>query len=633
MSTDRPEFVSLADFYAWLDDHVEDLRDISEGSDLLKPLAEQFKAADKKAELSEAWWEMNAFDAVLKDGILHWQFSGTNDKGDTVVYPDLEKLEAAAFDHFGARLLTVTHPVLKARYAHLLWQGPTKNSQYAQDAVDAYLLAIPIIERALTDHGRTGNGHELIAVVKASFLLAVQCKFDLARPKSELFRLLKDYDPKSPSWFRLRHDLIALILDSKRNFTESELRSIPPFCLATAEHYKNTNIHNAITMYELGESADKKLGLVTAERRDTSAWYLLIAQAFEELMIRRGNESMAAGHFCEEALRYYRKAKVSEKVQELEKKREEFAKKIQLQTVETKVDLTEHLEWCKAIGRELATKEIDEIVGRLVVDTGLLPDPDDVSTTAKESLKNHPLTSLMNSTVMDSRGHVVQHIVTPEQKERREFLNLYDSYIRRDKLHLIHEVICACFSSGKLNCESLFNALEQKSWYCQPVSYIVAEKVIEYRWIDLLQPGLRAYEAVLRDYLEGKPEPSELVLVIDSLTVKFEGIVRDLCKLNGVITTFDKPEESSGLMVTYEKDINRLLREPIFEQLLGKTEIEFLKYLLVEKSGINLRHKIAHCLMTRSAYDLGKAHLLFLGIMRLSRFRLKDGDSSESIKV
>jgi hypothetical protein len=620
MSGNSTQFVNLADFYDWLDAKVGDLRDISEASDLLKPLADRFKANDMKAELNEAWWEMNAFDSVLKDGTLTWQFSGTNDNGDTVVYPDLNKLDMAAFEHYRERFCAVSHPLLKARYAHLLWQGPTKNSKYAQAAADAYMGNIPLIEQTLRDTKRPLTGQQLIAAMKAAFLLSAQCKLDLAGSKSQLFRLVSNYDPEDQLCYTLRHDLLALVLENWKNFTESELDPIPALCLSTADRCKEKNVHNAIAMYELGELADKKLNWVTAE------WSLLTAQAFESLMARRESESVSAGHFCEEALKYYRKAKVQRKVQELERKREEFAATTPLHAVETRVDLSEHVKWCKTVGRELAEKGVDEIFGRLAVDAGLLPDPDEVLTIAMESLKSQTLTKLLSSTLMDSRGHVVQHIETPEQKERREFLILYGRFIRMGKLHLIHELICACYSSGKLTTESLVKEMERKSWYCQPVNFVVAGRVLEYHWIDLLRPGLRSYEAVLRDYLAGRPEHPELVLVIDSLTIKFEGIVRDLCRLNGVVTTFDKPEEGSGKMVTHEKDINRLLREPVIEQLMGKTEVEFLKYLLVEKSGMNLRHEIAHCLMPREAYDLGKAHLLFLGIMRLSRFRLKEAE-------
>jgi len=336
---------------------------------------------------------------------------------------------------------------------------------------------------------------------------------------------------------------------------------------------------------------------------------------------------MSAGHFCEQALAYYRKAKNNQKVQELEKKREQFAKIIQPQSVGTQVDLTEHIKWCKQVAAEIAEKPVDQIVATLAVDQGLLPDVDDIKRLAKESLQNHPLLALAPETMLDDRRHVVQHVVTPDEKERAGILRLFDFFLRMDRLYLVSEVIFAAFNAGKLTKQSVTKFLREHSWLGRKLRLeVAADDMREYTWIDLLQPGFEAYFEALRTYTEGKEPPHALVLAIDSLTVKFEGLLRDLCRFQGVTTTFDKPEsrDKPDRIVTHEKDITQLLREPVLENLLSSADLLFLKYLLVEHIGMNLRHKVAHCLLSFGNYDLGTAHLVFLGIMRLSKFDVKE---------
>jgi hypothetical protein len=67
-----------------------------------------------------------------------------------------------------------------------------------------------------------------------------------------------------------------------------------------------------------------------------------------------------------------------------------------------------------------------------------------------------------------------------------------------------------------------------------------------------------------------------------------------------------------------------LLREPVLENLLSSTDLLLLKFLLVEHIGINLLHKVAHCLLNFGNYDLGTAHLVFLGILHFSKFDVKE---------
>jgi hypothetical protein len=56
----------------------------------------------------------------------------------------------------------------------------------------------------------------------------------------------------------------------------------------------------------------------------------------------------------------------------------------------------------------------------------------------------------------------------------------------------------------------------------------------------------------------------------------------------------------------------------------------FFKFVLVEKAGLNLRHKIAHCLIDYSEYNVTYMHLLLLVLFRLGRYDfVKAGEAVE----
>jgi len=79
-----------------------------------------------------------------------------------------------------------------------------------------------------------------------------------------------------------------------------------------------------------------------------------------------------------------------------------------------------------------------------------------------------------------------------------------------------------------------------------------------------------------------------------------------------------------------EKDINWLLREDPIKKLFDEDDLLFFKFVLVEKAGLNLRHKIAHCLIDYSEYNITYMHLLLLVLFRLGRYDfVKVGETVE----
>ena len=103
------------------------------------------------------------------------------------------------------------------------------------------------------------------------------------------------------------------------------------------------------------------------------------------------------------------------------------------------------------------------------------------------------------------------------------------------------------------------------------------------------------------------------------MTLKLEGILRELLRLNGVNVFVNKHDRKQRI-VTRMKTLDELLREPRMSELFSEDDIQFLKYLLIESSGMNLRHQVAHCLLNYELYHPFIAHLLLLALLRLANF-------------
>ena len=159
------------------------------------------------------------------------------------------------------------------------------------------------------------------------------------------------------------------------------------------------------------------------------------------------------------------------------------------------------------------------------------------------------------------------------------------------------------------------------SWFSTNISkQLPNEKILEYNWLSLLAPSLNEYFLEIDYFLYSGNYPN-MILAIDSLTLKLEGLIRDFCRLIDIPTCTLRSDKAGNIVE--EKNINALLHESKLEQFLGKNDLLFLKFLLIEKGGYYLRHKIAHSLMTYSEYGMDHMHLLILALLRLGKYNFK----------
>jgi len=128
--------------------------------------------------------------------------------------------------------------------------------------------------------------------------------------------------------------------------------------------------------------------------------------------------------------------------------------------------------------------------------------------------------------------------------------------------------------------------------------------------------------------LEGHEPDEPPITAIDSLTLKFEGLVRDLAQLNGILTHNDT-KDKAGRTVTREKDLSQLLFDPRIAGLFTADDLLFFRFLFVEHSGFTLRHRVAHSLMLIEDYNFGILQLVFIAVMRLAKYPIKS-DSDDS---
>ena len=613
----------LDSLYAQLEEKVTEYKHLHDISLLFQQVRDEMHIQQKTDEERKAQWEIDIFNFTIEDDTVKPLFVQTNKEGKEVVYPSLTNFDENTYSYIIKRIESTKNPLLVARYSHILWLSPKKQLVYAQSAIDAYLQLIILYERKDKEHPNEQFGLDIIKALGNAVVIALKIKDSerLEKLKSEIRRLVFGFNPDSSWSFALRTTLIEIMLDKKQLFVKDDFKGINELLFSTSSTLPDK--HQVITQLELGEKVDLKLETTSHN------WKLLIAQAYEGMMQAFIKEPIVATAFCVDALRFYREIADTKKVEELEKIYSELKGKEELKEIKLEVDLTEHNKKCKATAKRVVQHTPEQILSYLIYSGNLFPKKTEVEEVTKAILKEYGLLGVIPTQVMDERGHTVQHFEAEEEIFYFRTLSQYQLTLESLYLPLIHEIIVQAINENKLSF-SLLGGYLAKTWLGKELEKTIQGEKIKYNWLSLIMPSLLDFFNQL-DYALSSTSTPNFVECIDSLTLKVEGIVRDLCYFND-ITTFYQDKDNKKRVIYMERDLNALLHDPKISQLFDEDELFFFRFVLVEKAGYNLRHKVAHSLMNWWDYQVKFAHLLFLILLRLSRFKLEDARASEEKK-
>jgi len=599
-------------------------------SELYQNLRDQMRDQGDNETAQLAQYEMDAFNLMSSDGQLGPQFHLKDQDGQDVYAPDITKFSTEQLDYYEMRLKKADSQRLAARYAHILWQSPKKRQQYANTAVKAYLAQLPQFEtqaKSSTDDSLTTPPYGLMVVecVECALHLTVASQTDVQPALDEVWRLLNGTLSGTQFKHTIIDDLIALLLKNRKRLEDQGLDKLGAICQVAADQLKDSSdFHGAIRINELGQKVDQ------VTRQTTADWNRRIAACYETLMDQREKSPIVASTWCQHAIDYYRAAGDHVKEEELTRKREQLGGDIVFQTVSTTIDQTDHIARCEKIGKELAELSTDELLECIAADPKLLPLKEDMELCANETAKNATLLSLIAETVMDDRMHVAEHVSTPDEKLKRGILEAFKFYLKIEKVPLIEAIMYNGSRSEKLNAEKVLKSIGNLSWIGATLkNQRGSNKDYSYCWLDQLGPSIRAYFTYMESLLEGAEPDESPIMAIDSLTMKFEGLVRDFAQLNRILTHYDT-KDKAGRTITREKDLSQLLYDPRIADLFNPDDLLFFKFLFVEQSGFSLRHRVAHSLMLIGDYNFGILQLLFVALMRLARYRPPDLSTSST---
>ena len=140
-----------------------------------------------------------------------------------------------------------------------------------------------------------------------------------------------------------------------------------------------------------------------------------------------------------------------------------------------------------------------------------------------------------------------------------------------------------------------------------------------FNWLDLIAPSLKLFFEQIETDLKSETEhysSIEYIPAIDSLTMKFEGLLREFLLRIGSQTIKAKSNKTEEI-ISYDT----MLSDEKILRIISENDIAFFKFLFTSK-GLDLRNNVAHSFYKPFNYKVNMMWLLIVAFLKLGNYEL-----------
>ena len=315
---------------------------------------------------------------------------------------------------------------------------------------------------------------------------------------------------------------------------------------------------------------------------------------------------MNDGHL-EKAMKYYQEAGAKGKRDKAERLYRENKKKLIYPHFKYQEKTNERvLKYFEALKDELMERDEKWLIWNLVMPSRFL-------FPTISYIKEHK--SCKESTIQDNIfENRLKDINGNSQKASQGFkmIQMYEIWLINLVKNFLLDVVLTAVQAKKLTYAKLKRWFLKSTSFGIPIEYARANQVITASWFSQID---YAVEALIRQYqrfVQGKQ--TDWRIPIDELTIRFEGILRDIvADCGGRVTKVDQDNNTSQIL------LDALLKEPKLLQIFTDDDIHFFEYVFLSK-GRNIRNCVAHAFYIPQDYNIIQATLVFLCILRLAKY-------------
>lgn len=584
------EFQNLDEYYEYIENdtnfHFLDLNTYKYITTLRDKIEEE-----KTKKLCS--YELFFADFSIENGIHVPKFqSGAS------AYPTLELFDDN-FSYIKTRANQVENPKYKAKYNHLLWLSPQKHIDFAKQAIESYLSLLENSSFSVDDNLQCLSFGKYF---KNLFILSQTINYKKEETVNYLVSLLESDKLNDFT----KYSLMDFIIQNGKKIDSLITKQFYDYSNNTINHLNGRILENYLNLLVL---LSQKLKTSQSEFHEKLGDYHISQLETEK------NKGFIAHHYYTNALEEYKKANNKEKIEQTSVLLEQAKKKIDLKKISVNSEDDEELQNLLNQWWDNTIKKIDylidngnskDIFGFLIVEN-LLPKAEKL----KEKTKS-PILDLVTTITFDINKNV-------SKNNKSSGINLYSLYINNFSIRQIWFVFSKGIKSGKISFESLIDYLKNNSWYGNDFTYLDTNNEVQgFNWIELISPSLQIFFVQSEiDIKTNDNNPQGYILAIDSLVLKFEGLLRQFSRMIGA-QTIEIKDNGTEERISFDK----LLDNEKLKAILPTDDIAYFKFLFT-LDGLNLRNNVAHSFFTTKNYTSGTMLLLIVALLRLGNYTLE----------
>ncbi|MBE7170542.1 MAG: DUF4209 domain-containing protein [Williamsia sp.] len=567
--------------------------------------------------LSEKEREAFAFTKTTEG--LKWKLAGTRTLEDgteePLEWPDIKAWKEADFQYIYQRFKTTQNTFARSEYGLILYfTGRLKPDECKQ----LYQDLIELSKRYYEITKQPGK----VPFHATQFLHCLQLALKIAHYKrkapgfsNELENALLLAEQMHKEWKQAGKYLLRNIVDITAIILQYFSFAKPILNLDGFFDRNNAAVEEEAKAYTWGGIyiIDENIKLGKAIDKDVTALVKRKAQLYENLATERRPGDLAIITFVETALRLYEEIGDTDNIPRLEQEFKKVKAEGEYGMVSSELMEEESGRIEQIIKEEVATKNETQIL-ETFVHCPMFSTLENVQLMADKQKNEDGLFSMMGSSISDKFGNTIAKY--PNNSEEWAFLQAYEFQFQLGTQSLVYFFRDA-FMAGKIS-EISINTFLQNTWFNDPIKRIYNNQAVAVVPLELVKPAIRYFLAELNRW---KNEPGyipDLILVTDSLTLKIEALLRYMCdKLR--ISTF-KLRDDDLVMERNLDEILASLEHEKYNTNFQEDDRRFIKFVLSEKAGENLRNKVAHGLMDSFEYSFDKIILVFTIMMRLTKY-------------
>ena len=511
-------------------------------------------------------------------------------------YPTLELFDDN-FVYIKTRANKVQNPKYKAKYNHLLWLSPQKHIDFAKEAIESYFILLKNSSFSIDDNL---NSYSFGKYFKNLFVLCQKVNYKKDEVISYLVSLLESEKLNDFT----KYTLMEFITENGKNIDTTIKQTFFDYSKNKIENLTDRELESYLNLLVL---LSQKLNISPSEFHEKLGDYHISQLENEK------NKGFIAHHYYTNALEEYKKANNKEKVEQTAVLLEQAKKTIDLKKVSFELEdekFNKVLNQWWDFTKEKTTKIVENYDSKVIYEYLILDKIFPQATVLNEKIST-PIFDLFTTMSFDINKNV--------SKNKNSGLNPYFVHIENLSIRHIWLVISKGIKSGKISYESLIDYLKNNSWYGQDFTYLDTNNEIQgFNWIELLSPSLQTFFVQTEIDLKTSTHKSQgYILAIDSLVLKFEGLLREFSRMIGA-QTIEIKDNGTEERIGFDK----LLDNEKLKALIPEDDIAFFKFLFTS-IGLNLRNNVAHCFFTTKNYTPAVMLLLIVALLRLGNYKLE----------